>query len=74
MFFLAVELKIFEVATSAWATDGNKLLSYVRLRNSAEILVLGPRLCTRVWVSAMIGVIDWFANQVEGKVETHCFR
>ena len=29
----------------------------VRLQNSAEILVLGLQLCTRIWVRAMIGVL-----------------
>ena len=27
------------------------------LRNSAEILVLGPNLCTRIWLYAMIGLL-----------------
>ena len=47
----------------------------VRLRNSAEILVRGPRLWTRICVHAMIGLLkeplSIFTNQVEGKFETH---
>ena len=37
--------------------DSDQTLGYVRLRNSAEILVLGPHLCTRIWVCTMIGLL-----------------
>ena len=30
---------------------------WVRLRNIAEILDLGPHLCTRIWLRAMIGLL-----------------
>ena len=30
---------------------------WVRLRNIAEILCLGPHLCTRIWLRAMIGLL-----------------
>ena len=46
----------------------------VRLRNSAEVLVMRLYLCTRVCVRAMIDLLKShcrFANQVEGKFETH---
>ena len=36
--------------------------------------VLGPHLCTRIYVRAMIGLLKsycQFANQVEGKLETY---
>ena len=50
----------------------------LRLRNSAEILVLDFQLCTQIWVRATIGqfkkafvLFVVIANQVEGKFETH---
>ena len=50
----------------------------LRLRNSAEILVLDFQLCTQIWVRATIGQLKKafvlfvvIANQVEGKFETH---
>ena len=49
-----------------------------RLRNSAEVLVLGSQLCTQIWVRATIDQLKKafvlfvvIANQVEGKFETH---
>ena len=46
---------------------------WVRLRNSAEILVLGPHLCTRILVRAMIGLLkkplSICPTRWEGKVD-----
>ena len=36
----------------------NKTSRYVRLRDSSKILVLGPILCPRIWVSATIGLLN----------------
>ena len=51
---------------------------YLRLRNSAEILVLDFQLCTQIWVRTTIGQLKKafvlfvvIANQVEGEFETH---
>ena len=51
---------------------------WLRLRNSAEILVLDFKLCTQIWVRATIGQLKKafvlfvvIANQVEGEFETH---
>ena len=41
----------------ACTTDGSKLLVKSVVRNSAEIHVLGPHLCTRIWVGAMIDLL-----------------
>ena len=39
-----------------------------------KYLILGPHLCTRIWVCAIIGLLNnhrQFSNQVEGNFETH---
>ena len=41
----------------ACATNEPKLLVFVHLWNNAKTLVLGPHLCTRIWVCAMIGLL-----------------
>ena len=41
-----------------WPAPRTKLnSSQVHMRNSAGILVLGPNLCTRIWVRAMTGLL-----------------
>ena len=52
----------------ACATDETKV------RNSDEILLLGPHVCTRISVRLMIGLLKGhcgFANQGKRKFETH---
>ena len=70
---------VFTYMTSLLACAQTKLNSgELRLRNSAEILVLDFQLCTQIWVRATIGQLKKafvlfvvIANQVEGKFETH---
>ena len=59
-----------------WPVPQTKLNSgQVRLRKSAKILSLGPHLCTRISLRTMTGLLKksycQFANQDEGKFETH---
>ena len=59
-----------------WPVPQTKLNSgQVRLRKSAKILALGSHLCTRISLRTMTGLLKksygQFANQDEGKFETH---
>ena len=59
-----------------WPVPQTKLNSgQVRLRKSAKILALGPHLCTRISLRTMTDLFKksycQFANQDEGKFETH---
>ena len=52
----------------------NLTSGYVHLRNSFEILILGPQLCPGIWAYTVIGLLKkhcHFASQVEGKFEMH---
>ena len=49
----------FAVLLFPSATDGTKrlIIHLAYLQNSTKILVLGPHLCTRIWVCAIIGLL-----------------
>ena len=50
---------VFRSAFVLCATDGTKrlIIHLAYLQNSTKILVLGPHLCTRIWVCAIIGLL-----------------